>query len=77
MIKSLSRRVKIPFIVISEAIGKLMEHGISIGIIEVFGDLEIAFLRRELIIDFSNILRDLAEMDRRLEPMDCMIAPSP
>ncbi|MEM4497355.1 MAG: hypothetical protein QW692_00830 [Nitrososphaerota archaeon] len=74
VIKSLSRRIKIPFIVISEAAGKLMEHEINIGIIEILGDLEIAFLRRELIANFSSILRDLAEMDRRLEPMDCMIA---
>ncbi|MEM3398045.1 MAG: hypothetical protein QXQ84_03120 [Nitrososphaerota archaeon] len=74
VIKSISQKIKIPFIVISEVTGKLIKYGINIGIIEIFGDLEIAFLKRELITDFLNILQDLAERDKRLEPMDCMIA---
>lgn len=74
VIKSISQKIRIPIIVVSEAVRQLMEHEVPIGVVEIFGGLEVAYLKRELLADFSSILRDLVERDERLEPIDCMIA---
>jgi len=73
VIKSLGRRVKIPILVIAEAVHQLCESKVNVGIQELVGEFEVAYLRSEDLGRFSEILRELSEEDPRLEPMDRMI----
>ncbi|MEM1965836.1 MAG: hypothetical protein QXH12_06955 [Candidatus Caldarchaeum sp.] len=73
VIKSLSQKIKIPFIVICETVAQLVKHEVNIGVVNLFGELEVAYLRREFLTDFLDILQNLADRDKMLELIDCVI----
>lgn len=65
--------VKVPIITWAEAITQFKEKNANIGIIELMSDFETAWLRRDEVATFSEIISFLIKEDGWLDPFDCLI----